>query len=58
MQTLLLMLTFIFLGVIAPVFLLAMVNPGSFATILSGWAVFATSSLVLLWLFQLKKRHR
>ena len=57
MQTLLLILSFIFLGVIAPVFLLAMVSPGSFATILAGWTVFATISLLFLWVFLKRKRR-
>ena len=57
MQIILLILTFIFLGIIAPVFLLAMVNPGSFATILAGWTVFAIISLLFLWIFLMRKHH-
>jgi len=57
MQTLLLILSFIFLGVIAPVFLLAMVSPGSFGTILAGWTVFATIALLLGWGILVRKRR-
>ena len=57
MQTLLLILSFIFLGVIAPVFLLAMLSPGSFATILAGWTVFATISTLLLLVLLMRTRH-
>lgn len=57
MQTLLLILSFIFLGIIAPVFLLTMVSPGSFATILAGWTIFATISLLFLWVFLKRKRQ-
>lgn len=41
MQSLLLILAFIFLGIVAPVFLIAMASPWSFASILTGWTVFA-----------------
>jgi hypothetical protein len=56
MQIMLLILTFIFLGIIAPVFLLTMVSPGSFATILAGWTAFATISSLLLWVVLVRKR--
>jgi len=57
MQTLLLILTFTILGVLAPVFLLAMVSPESFANILAGWAVFATISSLFLTVFLMRQRH-
>jgi len=56
MQILLLLLAFIFLGVIAPAFLIAIVAPWPFATTLAGWAVFVSIFLPLGWVALGKKR--
>jgi hypothetical protein len=56
MQILLLVLAFIFLGVIAPVFLIAIVAPWPFATILAGWTVFVSIFLPLGWMALGKRR--
>ena len=56
MQILLLVLAFIFLGIIAPVFLIAIAAPWSFATPLAGWTVFIVISMPLGWLALGKKR--
>jgi membrane protease YdiL (CAAX protease family) len=56
MQIVLLVLAFIFLGVIAPAFLIAIAAPWSFATTLAGWTVFASISLPLGWVALGKKR--
>ena len=55
MQILLLVLAFIFLGVIAPAFLIAIAAPWSFATILTGWTAFMVISLPLGWVALGKK---
>ena len=56
MQIVLLFLAFIFLGVIAPVFLIAIAAPWSFATTLAGWTAFMVISMPLGWLALGKKR--
>jgi len=56
MQILLLVLAFIFLGIIAPVFLIAIAAPWSFATTLAGWTAFIVISMPLGWLALGKKR--
>jgi membrane protease YdiL (CAAX protease family) len=56
MQILLLVLAFIFLGVIAPAFLIAIVAPWSFATTLAGWTAFVSVSLPLGWVALGRKR--
>jgi len=56
MQILLLVLAFIFLGVIAPVFLIAIAAPWPFATILAGWTAFVVISLPLGWMALGKRR--
>lgn len=56
MQIVLLVLAFIFLGVIAPVFLIAIAAPWSFATILAGWTAFVAVSLPLGWVALGKRR--
>jgi hypothetical protein len=56
MQIVLLVLTFIFLVIIAPVFLIAIAVPWSFATILAGWATFMVISLPLGWVALGKRR--
>jgi len=55
MQIVLLVLAFIFLGVIAPVFLIAIAAPWSFATTLAGWTAFVGISLPLGWVALGKK---
>jgi len=54
-QFVLLVLDLIFLGVIAPVFLIAIAAPWSFATTLAGWTVFIVISLPLGWVALGKK---
>lgn len=56
MQILLLVLTFIFLGVVAPAFLIAIVAPWPFATTLAGWTALITITLPLGWVALGKKR--
>ena len=56
MQIVLLVLAFIFLGVIAPVFLIAIAAPWSFATSLVGWTAFMVISMPLGWVALGKKR--
>ena len=56
MQIVLLILALIFLGIIAPVFLIAMAAPWSFATTLAGWTAFVVISLPLGWVALGKKR--
>ena len=56
MQILLLVLAFVFLGVIAPVFLIAIAAPWSFSTILAVWTAFMVISMPLGWLALGKKR--
>ena len=56
MQIVLLVLAFIFLGVIAPVFLIAIAAPWSFATTLAGWTAFMVISMPLGWVALGKKR--
>ena len=56
MQILLLVLAFIFLGIIAPVFLIAIAAPWPFATTLAGWTAFIVISMPLGWLALGKKR--
>jgi len=56
MQIVLLVLTFIFLVIIAPAFLIAIAAPWSFATILAGWTAFMVISLPLGWVALGKKR--
>ena len=56
MQIVLLILAFIFLGVSAPAFLIAIAAPWSFATILAGWTAFMVISLPLCWVALGRKR--
>ncbi len=49
MQKLLLILTFIILGVISPVLLISIAAPAAFATILTGWTIFALIFYPLGW---------
>jgi len=56
MQILLLVLAFIFLGVIAPVFLIAIAAPWPFTTILAGWTAFVVIFLPLGWMALGKRR--
>ena len=55
MQILLLVLAFIFLGVIAPAFLIAIAAPWSFTTTLAAWTAFMVISLPLGWVALGKK---
>ena len=56
MQILLLVLAFIFLGIIAPVFLIAIAAPWSFAATLAGWTAFMVVSMPIGWVALGKKR--
>jgi hypothetical protein len=56
MQVLLLILSFIFLGIISPVFLIAIAAPWSFGSILAGWTTFAVISYPLGWVALGRKR--
>ena len=56
MQIVLLILSFIFLGIIPPVFLIAIASPWSFASILTGWTAFAVVFYPLGWLALGRKR--
>lgn len=56
MQLILLLLAFVFLVVLAPVFLIAMANPSSFATILTYWTTIAVFSIPFLWVVIKRKR--
>jgi hypothetical protein len=56
MNALLLSLSFIFLGIISPVFLIAIAAPWPFANILTAWSLFAVIAYPLLWLAMGKKQ--
>ena len=56
MQIVLLVLAFVFLGVIAPVFLIAIAAPWSFSTTLAVWTALMVISMPLGWVVLGKKR--
>lgn len=56
MKVLLLVLTFIVLGILSPVLLISIAAPASFGTILLAWTIFAVFAYPLFWVVTGRRR--
>jgi hypothetical protein len=56
MRILLLVLSFVFLGIVAPVFLIAIASPWQFSNILLGWSLLALVVYPLWWVMMGRKQ--